>query len=151
MRDLEDLKRAIGQIRPAQLLLIGDYETEALSLEAEQCGGQVTFMTEPTAATLPAGRRFDLAIMIDLAPHFSANMTAAFLAALRDVHARRLLVLVSECHAIDLKALGFSLLAEYPDNARRFYGFELKNYKSVPDWLNSQYWANPEMWNKKRW
>lgn len=151
MRDLEDLKRAIEQLRPAQLLLIGHHEREPLLRHANQCGSQVTSMTASTAAVLPADQRFDLAIVTEPEPHLGIKMTTALLAALRDVHARRLLILVSGNSAIDLKALGFSLLADYPDNARQLYGFELKNYKSTPDWLNAQYWANPEMWDKKRW
>lgn len=26
------------------------------------------------------------------------------------------------------------------------YGFDLYTYKTVPDWLNSKYWAHPELW-----
>lgn len=151
MRDLEDLKRAIEQLRPAQLLLIGSYERETLLRHANQCGSQVTSMPASTATALPADQRFDLAIVTEPEPRSGIKTTTALLAALRDVHARRLLILVSGNSAIDLKALGFSLLADYPDNARQLYGFELKNYKSTPDWLNAQYWANPEMWGKKRW
>lgn len=149
MRDLEDIKHAIEQLRPAQLLLIGNYEREALLRHANQCGSEVTYMTMSTAAALSLDRRFDLAIVAEVEPHF--GITMALLASLRDVHARRLLILISKGNAIDLKALGFSLLAEYPDHSRGLYGFELKNYKSTPDWLNAQYWANPEMWDKKRW
>lgn len=29
--------------------------------------------------------------------------------------------------------------------------FNLYDYKRLPNWLNSDYWANPENWDKRRW
>lgn len=29
--------------------------------------------------------------------------------------------------------------------------FSLKTYKKTPNWLNSRFWANPQLWNKFRW
>ncbi len=29
--------------------------------------------------------------------------------------------------------------------------FNLYDYKQLPNWLNSDYWANPENWDKRRW
>jgi hypothetical protein len=28
----------------------------------------------------------------------------------------------------------------------RIHYYDLDTYKSVPDWLNNRYWANPERW-----
>lgn len=47
-----------------------------------------------------------------------------------------------------LTELGFQLLQTYADQTALFY-FDLYDYKRVPDWLNSRFWANPEMWNKR--
>ncbi|MGO3640509.1 MAG: DUF6231 family protein, partial [Psychrobacter sp.] len=29
--------------------------------------------------------------------------------------------------------------------------FNLYDYKQLPNWLNADYWANPENWGKHRW
>ena len=29
-----------------------------------------------------------------------------------------------------------------------FYAYNISNYKMTPDWLNSENWANPELWEK---
>lgn len=151
MQELDDLRRTIEQLRPAQVLLFGDFEREALSRQASQCGSEVTSMTSSQGTALVSRQRFDLAIVMEFELRLGVGPTQALLAALRDVHARRLLVLASEASAIDFKTLGLELLAGYPETGRQLYGFELKSYKSTPDWLNAQYWANPEMWDKKRW
>lgn len=46
-------------------------------------------------------------------------------------------------------ALGFIRCAVTESN--RYYLFDLKTYKPVPDWLNPKFWANPQNWDKYRW
>lgn len=46
-------------------------------------------------------------------------------------------------------ALGFVRLAQ--TDQQRYYLFDLKTYKPVPDWLNPKFWANPQNWDKYRW
>ena len=29
-----------------------------------------------------------------------------------------------------------------------FYAYNISNYKDIPDWLNNENWANPELWEK---
>lgn len=47
----------------------------------------------------------------------------------------------------ELRALGLRQIA----GSERLFQFNLDDYKLQPDWLNSQYWANPQRWNKDRW
>ena len=35
--------------------------------------------------------------------------------------------------------------------ANRLFGYDVGTYKTTPDWLNADHWANPELWNKHRW
>ena len=53
----------------------------------------------------------------------------------------------------DFLALGFRHDPEAeeaaPDHA--VYRTSLYDYKLTPDWLNARFWANPEMWDKRRW
>lgn len=46
----------------------------------------------------------------------------------------------------DFLSLGMRRLAEADSEGRALYGFDLCNYKTVPDWLNAKYWAHPERW-----
>ncbi|RYY79107.1 MAG: hypothetical protein EOO69_08120 [Moraxellaceae bacterium] len=69
---------------------------------------------------------------------------------LRDLLARRVLVLASPEFGASLHALGFSQIEQLPQNLV-IWQFNILAYKQVPDWLNSKYWANPENWNKYRW
>ena len=49
-----------------------------------------------------------------------------------------------------LRSLGFLPVKSYADGSILFY-FDIYDYKLLPSWLNSKYWANPKMWNKARW
>ncbi len=49
-----------------------------------------------------------------------------------------------------LRSLGFLPVRHYADDTSLFY-FDIYDYKLLPDWLNSKFWANPEMWDKARW
>jgi hypothetical protein len=44
------------------------------------------------------------------------------------------------------RALGFTLSSADTAENMRIYYYDLDTYKTVPDWLNSRHWANPERW-----
>ncbi|MGP9514654.1 DUF6231 family protein [Psychrobacter sp. AOP5-CZ1-12] len=91
----------------------------------------------------------------------------------RDLYAAHLLIALE--HNIDLQPYGFtpfdilqtSILTEdtdlsgadmtqMPAAAHAFglatlWQFNLYDYKQLPNWLNADYWANPENWDKHRW
>ncbi len=76
------------------------------------------------------------------------------LSRLRDLHARRLVVLFpqhpDDSHTVqhaDLISLGLKALESQPG----IFYHDLFDYKDTPDWLNSRFWANPENWDKFRW
>lgn len=70
---------------------------------------------------------------------------------LRDLLARRVLILAGQQHTPLLRALGFSQIEQLADAQLVIWQFNILSYKQVPDWLNSKYWANPENWGKYRW
>lgn len=151
MPALDDLNHALEQVPAGRVLLIGDYFQAALTRRARDLGSTLVAMPMSGAAALASEPLFDLAIVSEFDPALAKAEVHALLAALRDVHARRVLVIAPESIAPDLSALGFTLLAKYSEQATRLFGFELRSYKAKPEWLNAQYWANPEMWDKKRW
>lgn len=70
---------------------------------------------------------------------------------LRDLLARRVLVLAIPEFTPLLRSLGFSQIEHIEDANIIIWQFNILSYKQVPDWLNSKYWANPENWGKYRW
>lgn len=70
---------------------------------------------------------------------------------LRDLLARRVLVLAHADFTQLLRALGFSQIEQLPESQLIIWQFNILSYKQIPDWLNSKFWANPENWGKFRW
>jgi hypothetical protein len=135
----------------ARLLLVNN--TQAASLLAPGSDVQLVSPAELLAGSWP--QRADLAILV-LLPEEREQATA-LIAATRDLYAKRLLLFVPpeafEWKSETLIALGLSLLANYEleGEAWQAWGFDIRSYKSVPDWLNPRFWANPENWGKYRW
>jgi len=52
--------------------------------------------------------------------------------------------------AVEYFALGFrhQALPEAADSHLSLYAYSLRDYKTQPDWLNAQFWAHPERWDK---
>ncbi|AXI02339.1 DUF6231 family protein [Aquirhabdus parva] len=120
--------------------------------------------------SLPFQQRFDLAVIVlDQAyldentftklvpnstlansPHTTATHVITHgLTHLRDLLARRVLVVAFGDQSAGLRALGFSQIEQI--EGWELWQFNILEYKQTPDWLNSRYWANPENWGKYRW
>lgn len=79
----------------------------------------------------------------------------------RDLYAAHLLIALDD--SIDLKAYGFTPFDLLDDQYSKknihqtdsavatLWQFNLYDYKQLPNWLNADYWANPENWDKRRW
>lgn len=87
----------------------------------------------------------------------------------RDLYAAHVLITLD--NTVDLKAYGFtpfdvlseqnleekamdstkSSLSDTSLNLATLWQFNLYDYKQLPNWLNADYWANPENWGKNRW
>lgn len=81
--------------------------------------------------------------------NFQDNALEPLIARLRDVSARALLLWLPAKRELNASALGLTPLHANGDGV--LYGYEIATYKTPPDWLNANYWANPQMWDKKRW
>ncbi len=86
------------------------------------------------------------------------NSPASVLCGLRNLSASRIAVLVdteraTEWQENDFFALALQRRARFSQDGQSLtlYSYDLAEYKSVPDWLNSKYWANPEMFDKYWW
>ena len=105
---------------------------------------------------LPFTQRYDLALVLldvnDLKNISSVEKTQV-LVKLRDLLAKRIIVVSQLQDEKQLRALGFTQLIDKTIHEQDFaiWQFNILTYKHVPDWFNSKFWANPENWNKFRW
>lgn len=105
---------------------------------------------------LPFQQRYDLAVvMLDTVEteHLSEQIMSQILVKLRDLFAKRLVVISRMQNEKLLRALGFTQLIDKTIHEADFalWQFNILTYKHVPDWFNSKFWANPENWDKFRW
>ena len=56
---------------------------------------------------------------------------------------------ITDAHNI-IMSLGFKLIYNLNENNLfyLFYAYNIEDYKKTPDWLNNEYWANPDLWEK---
>lgn len=122
----------------------------------------------------PVSERYELVCF--WLPTLSAEQLQQYIPLLmryRDLYAAHLLIALE--HNINLQPYGFtpfdilqtSTLTEETDlsgadmtqmpaaahalGSATLWQFNLYDYKQLPNWLNADYWANPENWDKHRW
>ena len=85
--------------------------------------------------------------------NISSQQKSQLLVRLRDLMAKRIVVVSQLQDEQLLRALGFTQLIDKTTHGKDFalWQFNILTYKHVPDWFNSKFWANPENWNKFRW
>ena len=176
--DILPLIDRLAQEKPiAQGLLVGDLLLGKGLPDSQQTIAQWPGTWQSIAlhelTTLAFTQRYDLAVIALYQPYYEGNLAAnnpvppinqpdsiigsknqqllvQGITRLRDLLARRVLVLASPEFGATLHALGFSQIEQLSQNLV-IWQFNILSYKQVPDWLNSKYWANPENWNKYRW
>ncbi len=105
---------------------------------------------------LPFQQRHDVALVILTSPEmqqYTVQQKSQLLVKLRDLMAKRIVVVAALSDEKLLRALGFTQLIDKTSHAHDFalWQFNILTYKHVPDWLNAKFWANPENWDKFRW
>lgn len=129
---------------------------------------QISTLLELNQRQLP--ERYELACF--WLPTLSPELLQQYIPLLmryRDLYAAHLLIALND--TLDLKAYGFTPFdilhepslemntteqTEQPLSVKssasaRLWQFNLYDYKQLPNWLNADYWANPENWGKHRW
>lgn len=161
----DDLMSLIQQVNPRSLLAVGEYACEVCNrLVSGSSSNSIQVHCLPHYAGLddlePASM-VDLALVAGVLESLPARTGAALIARLRDVQARRLILLISPSHSDeqtlwrrqDLLALGLHHQFNYDgdEHVAAIYTYDIANYKPTPDWLNPNDWAHPERWDKERW
>ncbi|OTG82884.1 DUF6231 family protein [Acinetobacter sp. ANC 4648] len=106
--------------------------------------------------SLPFTQRYDLGFVLmdtDELMSVSDQQKSQLLVKLRDLMAKRIVVVCKRNDEQLLRSLGFTQLVDKTlhNNDFALWQFNILTYKHVPDWFNSRFWANPENWNKFRW
>ena len=157
---LIDLARVLQNRRPKNILILcqsHEFDTELKQLGRGLPSSSHIKITDPlTWLNHPhIERRYSLGIVWDFPLNFPSADYDHLLARLRDldcevVYLRYLAKSDNTQQWLQhLRSLGFLPLKKYTNKTALFY-FDIYDYKMLPDWLNSKFWANPEMWNKTR-
>lgn len=106
--------------------------------------------------SLPFTQRYDLGFVVfdtTEMQKISETEKAQVLVRLRDLMAKRIVVVSKRQDEKLLRSLGFTQLIDKTVHEADFalWQFNILTYKHVPDWFNSKFWANPENWDKFRW
>ncbi len=152
----DDLARVMHDRRPGNVLLIR--QSSELDAEFKRLSAQLDPAPVVETATAaewlrrPRPQRRRLGLVWDAPKRFPDADYDHLLARLRDLDCEAVYVRwnAETDGAGHLRPLGFLPLKRYADGASLHY-FDVHDYKLLPDWLNSRFWANPEMWNKARW
>jgi hypothetical protein len=160
-----ELKALIQQFQPRQILALGPVGQELFADYLSDCKNCMLqeSNTAPTLQQLDQYGRYDLVFVSHVLERMPKAKAEQLIARLRDVHSDRLIIILPigedwQNHAscwkqTDMLGLGFSQVGEFESNQRQVhvFAFDIASYKTTPDWLNSKYWANPEMFDKHWW
>ncbi|MBA1147173.1 hypothetical protein H0Z60_08870 [Ectothiorhodospiraceae bacterium WFHF3C12] len=155
----EKIPALVSQAGPRRLLAVGSLARDLVAPGIADATELTTIPAAGAEKALAEKGHQDMAVIAgelnELTPHGAAQM----LSQLRDLYAAWVIVVTDRdappagLTRKDLVGLGFSLLGDamHGDNPVHVYEFDMATYKTTPDWLNSRYWANPELWDKYRW
>lgn len=135
------LEARLREIRPASVCAL-DAAARQLADDALPATPQVSPMPQPPSPCA-------LALGIDALDGLDADAARLLIGRTRLYVAPHILLAVPAVCALDeatFRALGFTLCATDAATGMRIHEYDIETYKSVPDWLNSRFWANPERW-----
>ncbi|KRW61989.1 DUF6231 family protein [Pseudomonas sp. TTU2014-080ASC] len=148
----------LARYSPERLLLVGSRDLPAI--EAFVQAYPKCHIAHAESGKLPAelaGKRYDLAILVDCLEHMQRRDALQLLGGIRNLNASRMAVLV-DLKACDWKETDlFALALQASERFHRgeqiltLFTYDLLDYKQVPDWLNAKFWANPENFGKYWW
>ncbi len=156
------LCKLLDGLSDQQLLLIGSDPDTLSSIASDRKYDTLCVSNEQDyREAFPDTRRIACAVLIGLLENLPRQDGLHILAQLRDVHAQQLIVVVpiqdsqstSQWRQSDFIGMGMKRHSQHLDHDPEIhiYTFSIRNYKATPDWLNSQYWANPQLFGKFRW
>jgi hypothetical protein len=158
----DTVRRRLAERRPASILNIGPLGDTLFRDYLQACPDTryVSVGPDEALARLSALPRFAQAFVARALETLPRQEAMSLLARLRDVHAEHVLLAVgpvsgndNRWEANELIALGLARVEEHDaaEGHVALYEFDISDYKLTPDWLNSEHWAHPELFDKFRW
>ena len=152
----ETVARFIADTAAQQILVVSKIPVPAIETASTL---RVTRHSDAPSADALGTRIFDVAVIVDVQAALPRAEASALIARLRDVNARRVLVIGHDAASAGrtadeaLRAYGFRRLLAHEAAGQHWtvHEFSIDSYKSTPDWLNAKYWAHPERFDKFRW
>ena len=159
--DLSKDKNTAAANQPFTGLIIGN-DTQSVFSQIQAIDQAVSWEAFDYQAFIAHrfAKRYDLAVII---LSNDSAIDTQIIQRCRDLFAKHCLVvqnLSEPATGVDVVSFGFSRLHEQPivendpdhhTTSYQVWQFNLFDYKHLPDWFNSKFWANPELWNKFRW
>ena len=162
-----DIETLVNVAQAEQILILGDHDPSFLDSYLEQ----KTLLTQACNVVHLASndidqlwqyqQRFDVAIAVDLFEHLDKTKGMQVLSRLRDVLCSQYCVCLplsaqssnTTWQLTELFSFALIKVASYPSDELEYglFKYNISDYKKTPDWLNSDNWANPNMWEKYRW
>lgn len=165
----ESLESLLGDVKLDSVLVIGVFSVgvektliDRYITDHSTCVVEYIDVVDTSERLIGLGR-YDLVIVSRTIESMPRSDAIHLIARLRDIHSRRLVLFVpigddwpdsvSHWYKRDLLALGMVQMAEHKqgNNPIHIYGYDILTYKTRPDWLNSRFWANPNLFNKYWW
>jgi len=162
-----DIETLVNVAQPQRILLLGDCNDDFLqnyikqrAILKQSCS--VTKLTPNQLKDFNAlEQSFDVAIAINWFENFDKRTGAQTLARLRDVLSPQYCICLpittssqnEGWQLTDLFSFALSKVASYQSDELEYglFKYNIDDYKKTPDWLNSDNWANPQMWGKYWW
>lgn len=159
---LADIALALNEARPRTLLAIGPQSAEVFAdyVHANPNAALTHLAAGDWLDQVSTAGRIDFVFISGVLEYLSKRDAGMLLASLRDVHAAQLYALVpigkawlnhaSFWEYNELIGFGMEQVNIYAINGLplALLKFDLRTYKITPEWLNSKYWARPELWDK---
>jgi len=162
-----DIETLLNVAQPQRILLLSDSNADFLNnyIEQKRVLNQECTVTQLKSSqimsVLKLEQRFDVAIALDWFEHLDKSSGQQTLSRLRDIMSSQYCICLpmtksqdeNGWHLTDLFSFALSKVANYSANKQYFglFKYNIHDYKKTPDWLNSDNWANPNMWGKYWW
>jgi len=162
-----DIETLINVAQAEQILVLGDCDANFLDRYIQQksvLGHECNVMhlsSDKIQQLWNQQQRFDAAIVVGLFEHIDKPKGMQVLSRLRDVLSPQYCICLpisqqstsTQWHLTDLFSFALSKVASYTQDGIEYglFKYNISDYKKTPDWLNSDNWANPQMWGKYRW
>lgn len=148
------LARLVAEDSPGAVLAIAPAGHPGLTAaRAAAPEADWTVLPPGTRAEELPSHRFDLALLIHALEPLEQAAGEHLIARIRDLLAPALLLAMrpDARSANALRGLGLVHAGESDDGAVALWTWDIATYKVTPDWLNSRYWANPELFDVYWW